>query len=224
MDWIALGLSLKLGLAVVLLLIPFAIMVGYWLACRSFYGKPAVEALLAVPLILPPTVVGYYLLTGLGGQSAIGKWMIEQFGQPLVFHFSGLLIASIIVNIPFAVQPIQRSFEAISQDIRDAAACCGMGFWQRLWRIDLPLAWPGIITAVVLTFAHTMGEFGVVLMVGGNLPGETRTIAISIYDRIQSFDYESAGTMSLWLMVFSVAALALVNSLARKPARFYEQE
>jgi molybdate transport system permease protein len=136
-----------------------------------------------------------------------------------VFHFSGLLLASFIVNIPFAVQPMQRAFEAIPQDIRDSAACCGMSYWRTLWQVELPLAWPGMVTAMVLSFAHTLGEFGVVLMVGGSLPGETKTIAISIYDRVQALDFAAAGQMSLVLLVFSVTVLALGNALSRRVGR-----
>lgn len=216
MDWIAFWLSIKLGFFTVLILLPLSMFLARWLSVSHFRGKSVLEAMLAVPLVLPPTVVGYYLLVGLSNDSLIGRWLVELTGQGLVFHFSGLLIASIIVNIPFAVQPMQRAFEAIPQDIRDSAACCGMSYWRQLIMVEMPLAWPGMLTALVLTFAHTLGEFGVVLMVGGSIPGETRTIAISIYDRVQSFDYESAGQMSLILLVFSVVVLAIANSMSKR--------
>ncbi len=219
MDWTALWLSLQLSSLTVMLLLPVALFVGRWLAYRSFIGKPLVEALLAVPLVLPPTVIGYYLLVGLGGQSSLGQFFERITGHPLVFHFSGLVVASIIVNIPFAVQPIQRAFESIPHEMRDSAACCGMSFWRTLWQIELPLAWPGVLTALVLTFAHTLGEFGVVLMVGGNIPGETKTVAIAIYDQVQGFDFTSAGQMSLLLLLFSVTVLALVSGLGRRVGR-----
>lgn len=219
MDWVALGLSLKLGAMTIVVLIPLALLAARWLAYRQCMGKPVIEALLAVPLVLPPTVVGYYLLVGLGSQSWLGQWLAQWTGHLLVFHFSGLLIASIIVNIPFAVQPIQRGFESIPQEVRDAAACCGMSSLRTLLTVELPLAWPGIVTAMVLTFAHTLGEFGVVLMVGGSLPGETKTIAISIYDRVQALDFEAAGHMSLMLLVFSIIVLALANNLSRRFGR-----
>lgn len=180
-----------------------------------------IEALLAVPLVLPPTVIGYYLLIGLGSQSLLGKLLERVQGQALVFHFSGLLVASILVNIPFAIQPIQRAFESIPREVRDAAKCCGMSFWRSLWLVEFPLAWPGVLTAMVLTFAHTLGEFGVVLMVGGNIPGETKTIAIAIYDRVQSFDLNAAGTMSFVLLVFSVTVIALATALGRRFGRRY---
>jgi molybdate transport system permease protein len=219
MDWSALWLSLQLGGLTVLLLLPTALFVGRYLAYRRFRGKSLLEALLSVPLVLPPTVVGYYLLVGLGGQSHIGQWVERISGHALVFHFSGLVIASIIVNIPFAVQPIQRAFETIPHEVRDAAACCGMSFWRSLWKVELPLAWPGVLTALVLTFAHTLGEFGVVLMVGGSIPGETKTVAIAIYDRVQAFDFPAAGEMSLLLLLFSVTVLALANGLGRRFGR-----
>jgi molybdate transport system permease protein len=216
MDWTAFWLSIKLGVLTVIILLPLALFAARWLSLRHFYGKSLVEAAVAVPLVLPPTVVGYYLLVGLSNESLIGRWLVELTGQGLVFHFSGLVIASIIVNIPFAVQPIQRAFETIPQEIRDSAACCGMSFWRQLVTVELPLAWPGMLTALVLTFAHTLGEFGVVLMVGGNIPGETRTIAISIYDRVQAFDLEAAGQMSLILLVIAILVLGIANALSRR--------
>lgn len=221
MDWSALSLSVQLGGLTVLVLLPMALFIGRWLAYQQFRGKSLIEALLAVPLVLPPTVVGYYLLVGLGGQSIIGRLFEKIHGQGLVFHFSGLLIASILVNIPFAIQPIQRAFESIPREVRDAAACCGMSFWRRLWLVEFPLAWPGVLTAMVLTFAHTLGEFGVVLMVGGNIPGETKTIAIAIYDRVQSFDLDAASTMSFVLLIFSITVIALASALGRRFGRRY---
>lgn len=216
MDWVAFWLSIKLGVFTVLILLPLSMFAARWLSISQFHGKSVLEAMLAVPLVLPPTVVGYYLLVGMSNDSFIGRWLVELTGQGVVFHFSGLLIASIIVNIPFAVQPMQRAFEAIPQDIRDSAACCGMSYWRQLLTVEIPLAWPGMLTALVLTFAHTLGEFGVVLMVGGSLPGETKTIAISIYDSVQSFDLEAAGKMSLILLIFSVLVLAIANSLSKR--------
>lgn len=216
MDWTALRLTLELGVATVFVLLPLGILIGRWLAFNNFPGKSIAEALVALPLVLPPTVLGYYLLVGMGGNSFIGQAWTNLSGRTLVFGFEGLLIASIIVNIPFAIQPMQRSFEAIPQEVREAAACSGLSPFRVLIAIDLPLAWPGIVTGLVLAFAHTLGEFGVVLMVGGSIPGETRTIAISIYDRVQAFDNNAAGTMSLFLLAFSVAALGLTFLLSKR--------
>ncbi len=175
MDWTALGVSLWLGVGTILILLPFGLWLGRLLATSEFRGKLLLEALLTVPLVLPPTVLGFYLLVTFGARSPLGQAFQAIAGETLPFSFEGLLLASAIANIPFIVQPIQRGFEAIPADVRDAASCCGLTPWQRFLRIEVPLAWPSILTAAILTFAHTLGEFGVVLMVGGNLPGETRT-------------------------------------------------
>jgi molybdate transport system permease protein len=207
-DWTALNLSLQLAGATMAILLPVGIALGRFLAWRVFPGKSLLEALLALPLVLPPTVLGFYLLMSMGGATPPGQLYHALTGRQLVFSFEGLLIASIIFNLPFAIQPMQRAFEAIPREVRDAAACCGLTTWRTLRRIELPLVWPGILSAMVLTFAHTLGEFGVVLMVGGSIPGETKTIAISIYDRVQAFDTYSAGVMSATLLVISLAAIA----------------
>jgi molybdate transport system permease protein len=219
MDWTALWLSLRLSVITVLLLLPVGIFFGRLLAYREFVGKSFVEAIVALPLVLPPTVLGYYLLVAFGTASPLGQIWQKLFGQPLVFTFGGLLFASIIFNLPFAIQPMQRGFESISPDIREAGACCGMSPWRVLRKIELPLAWPGILTAMVLSFAHTLGEFGIVLMVGGSIPGETRTIAISIYDRVQAFDNTAAAKMSALLLVLSLVVIALVFALSRRASR-----
>jgi len=219
MDWTALWLSLQLSIITVLLLLPVGIYFGRLLAYREFAGKGFVEAIVALPLVLPPTVLGYYLLVAFGTASPLGQIWQNLFGQPLVFTFEGLLFASIIFNIPFAIQPMQRGFEAISSDIREAGACCGMSPWKVLMSVELPLAWPGILTAMVLSFAHTLGEFGIVLMVGGSIPGETRTIAISIYDRVQAFDNSGAAQMSALLLILSLLVIALVFTFSRRAGR-----
>ena len=190
-------------------------MLGRALAWRNFKGKAWAEALLALPLVLPPTVLGYYLLVSFGAGSWLGQWYQTAVGRPLVFTFEGLVFASVLFNLPFAIQPMQRAFEAISSDVREAAACCGLTTRQIMWRIEIPLAWPGILSGLVLTFAHTLGEFGVVLMVGGNIPGETKTIAVSIYDRVQALDTQAAGLMSAVMLVLSLVAMAVVYGTAR---------
>jgi len=208
MDWTALVLSLKLAAATLVVLLPIGLALARWLAWGRFAGKAWIEAAVVLPLVLPPTVLGYYLLVGLGGGSPIGRWLHETLGVQLTFSFSGLLLASIVFNLPFMVQPVQRAFEAIPRELTEAAAVSGLGFWQTLARVELPLAWPGILSAMVLTFVHTMGEFGVVLMVGGSIPGQTQTIAIAIYDRVQAFDFASADRMALLLLVLSLTAVA----------------
>jgi molybdate transport system permease protein len=219
MDWTALRVSLSLGLATVAVLLPFGLWTGHRLATRNFRGKALVEALVAVPLILPPTVLGFYLLLTFSARAPLGAAFERLMGQALAFSFPGLVLASVIANIPFVVQPIQRAFESVPADVREAASCCGLTPWQRFLRIELPLAWPGVLTAVILAFAHTLGEFGVVLMVGGNLPGETRTLSIAIYDRMQAFDDRSAGLMAATLLAIAMSALAVTTRLGRRVGR-----
>lgn len=208
MDWQALFLSLQLASMTLLVLLPIGLLLGRWLAYQQFKGKALIEAAVVLPLVLPPTVLGYYLLVSLGGSSPLGQWMQQNFGLQLTFNFLGLVIASVVFNLPFMVQPIQRAFEAIPAPLSEAAAVSGLNAWQTFLRVELPLAWPGILSAAVLTFVHTLGEFGVVLMMGGSIPGETKTIAIAIYDRAQAFDLKSADQMALLLLVFSLAAVA----------------
>lgn len=219
MDWAALWLSLRLSVLTVVFLLPIGIMVGRLLAFRTFKGRGLAQAIVALPLVLPPSVLGYYLLVAFGAASPIGQFWHAAFDQQLVFTFEGLLLASIIVNLPFAIQPMQRGFETIAPELRAAAACCGMSPWLAFLKIELPLAWPGIVTAMVLSFAHTMGEFGVVLMVGGSIPGETRTIAIAIYDRVQAFDGAAAAQMSALLLSLSLVVIALTFSFSRRAGR-----
>jgi molybdate transport system permease protein len=219
MDWEALFLSLRLAGWTVAILLPLSVLLGRFLAFRQFRGKGLAEALVMLPLVLPPTVFGFYLLLAFGRNSPIGALWQDMFGHQLVFTFEGLLIASVIFNLPFAIQPAQRGFEAISQDLRDAARCCGMSPIRSLWKVELPLAWPGVMTAMVLTFAHTLGEFGIVLMVGGSIPGETRTLAISIYDRVQGFDDRSAAIMSAVLVAISLITIAITLTLSARIGR-----
>lgn len=219
MDWTALWVSLQLAGWTVLILFPVSVFFGRFLAYAQFRGKGAVEALVALPLVLPPTVLGFYLLVTFGAQSQMGAAWTAVFGRPLVFSFAGLVAASVLFNLPFALQPAQRGFEAIPKDIREAAACCGMRPMTALVRVELPLAWPGIVTAMVLCFAHTLGEFGIVLMVGGSIPGQTKTIAISIYDRVQAFDTAGAGVMAAVLLAISLSTISLTFWLAARYGR-----
>ena len=208
MDWQALELSLQLALATIVLLLPAGVWLARWLAFTSFLGKAWLEALVVLPLVLPPTVLGYYLLVTLGGTSPLGRWLGETLGVQLTFNFAGLVVASVVFNVPFVVQPVQRAFEAIPPQLGEAAAVSGLGAWQRFRLVELPLAWPGIVSALVLTGVHTLGEFGVVLMVGGSIPGETKTVAIAIYDRVQAFDLAAADRMALLLLALSLGAVA----------------
>ncbi|RAK51248.1 molybdate ABC transporter permease subunit [Phenylobacterium deserti] len=208
MDWDAFAVSLKLAAWTAAVLLPAGLLLARTLAFRRVPARGLVEALVAAPLVLPPTVLGFYLLTLMGGASPLGAVWTRLFGHPLAFSFEGLLAASVIFNLPFAVQPMQRAFEALPTDVRPAAWVSGLSPWRTFWAVELPLAWPGVLSAFALTFAHTMGEFGVVLMVGGSIPGETRTLALSVYDRTQAFDTQAAGVMSAVLLGVSVVAIA----------------
>lgn len=204
-------LSLKLAFWTTLLLLPIGFGAGRALALYRFRGKAWVEALLLLPLLLPPTVLGFYLLLAFSPGHGFGSMLTSIFGVPLVFSFAGLVVASLIVNIPFAVQPVQQAFHAIPDDIREAAWVSGLSPWQTLLKIELPLVWPGMLCAAMLTFAHTMGEFGVVLMIGGNISGETRTASIAIYDSVQALDTAAATGLTLALIAMSLLALWVVR-------------
>ena len=211
MDIDAILLSLKLAFWTMALILPFGVWAAHHLV-KLNKSRPWFEAALALPLVLPPTVLGYYFLVGFGGKSFLGI--------PLVFSFSGILLASLIVNLPFAILPIQRAFEAINPEIREAAQVSGLSNWQLFRLIELPLAWRGIISAGVMTFAHTLGEFGVVLMVGGAIPGETKTVSIAIYDKVQSFDTAGAGLLALLLLTTSLVAIGISYGVfGRSPSR-----
>jgi molybdate transport system permease protein len=218
-DWSALTLSLELAAATAAILLPLGILLARLLAFRRFRAKGLVEALIALPLVLPPTVLGYYLLVGMGAASPLGRLWTAATGGTLAFSFAGLLIASIIFNLPFAVQPLQRAFDGVPAHLREAAWLGGLSRWATFVKVELPLAWPGLLTALVLTFAHTLGEFGVVLMVGGNIPDETRTIAIAIYDRVQALDDAAAGAMSLFLLAFSFVTIGIVYLVGGRMVR-----
>jgi molybdate transport system permease protein len=216
MDWEAARVSLLLAVSTALLLLPLGVAVARWLAFSTWRGKPLAEALLMLPLLLPPTVIGFYFLTVLGQESPLGAWLAREVDLRLVFSFEGLLFASVLINLPFMAQPIQRAFAAIPNSLREAAWVSGLSNWRTFVRIELPLAWPGLLAGVALTAAHTLGEFGVVLMVGGSIPGQTRTLSIAIYDRVQSFDTAAAHVMALALVASSLVAVALVFAADRR--------
>jgi molybdate transport system permease protein len=215
MDWQAARVSLLLAVCTAALLLPVGVWLARWLATTAWRGRPVIEALLMLPLLLPPTVIGFYLLITLGQGSALGGWLARTLDLRFVFSFEGLLLASVLVNLPFMVQPLQRAFAAIPLSLREAAWVCGLSPWRAFWKIELPLAWPGLLAGVALTMAHTLGEFGVVLMVGGSIAGETKTLSIAIYDRVQAFDMASAHVMALALVGASVLALAFVFAFDR---------
>jgi molybdate transport system permease protein len=214
MDWSALHVSLTLAVLTTLVLLPVGLALARWLAVTAWAGRPVVEALLLLPLLLPPTVIGFYFLVAFGQGSPLGAWLAAS-GVRLVFTLEGLLLVSVLVNLPFMVQPIQRAFAAVPHSLREAAWVSGLSSWQTFWRIELPLAWPGLLAGMALTVAHTLGEFGVVLMVGGNIEGETRTLSVSLYDKVQGMDLQSAHVMALALVGVSLLALSLVLAFDR---------
>lgn len=216
MDWQAARVSLLLAVLTAVLLLPPGVALARWLAFSSWRGKPLAEACLMLPLLLPPTVMGFYLLMAFGQGSPVGAWLARRLDLRLVFSFQGLLLASVLINLPFMTQPVQRAFAAIPISLREAAWVSGLSNWRTFWRIELPLAWPGLLAGVALTGAHTLGEFGVVLMVGGSIPGQTRTLSIAIYDRVQAFDMAAAHVMALALVATSVVAVALVFAADRR--------
>jgi len=211
----ALLLSLRLAGCVSVILFCIGVPLAYWLAFSRWRGKFFLEAVVALPLVLPPTVLGFYLLIAMGPRGSLGKLWQTLFGHALAFTFAGLIVASILYSLPFAVQPLIASFESIDRKLLDASAVLGAGKLRTFLRVILPLSLPGVITALVLSFAHTLGEFGVVLMVGGNLPGVTRTVSIDIYDRVQSLEYADANRMALLLLFISFAVLSVVYGMNR---------
>jgi len=219
MDWSAIGLSLRLATATTLILLIVGLPLGGWLALSNRRGRWAVDALVALPLVLPPTVLGFCVLVALGPRSPIGRAYEALTGSAIVFSFEGLLAASVLYSLPFAVQPFAAAFAAVDRNLIETAWCLGASRVRTFMRIVVPLARPGIIAGAVLSFAHTVGEFGVVLMVGGNIPGSTRTVSISIYDDVQAFDYGRAGRTAAILFAFSFVVLATTYRLQRRSGR-----
>ena len=212
----ALWLSVRLAGCVAAILLVVGMPLAYWLAQTKWRGKFLVESVVALPLVLPPTVLGFYLLVAMGANGPLGKLWTAWFGHTLAFTFLGLVVASVLYSLPFAVQPLAVAFESVDARLLDAAAVLGAGRWRTFREIILPLSIRGVVTAAVLSFAHTLGEFGVVLMVGGNIPGITRTISIDIYDHVQSLDYAAANRMAVALLLISFAVLASIYAVNRR--------
>ena len=212
----ALWLSVRLAGCVAAILLVVGMPLAYWLAQTKWRGKFLVESVVALPLVLPPTVLGFYLLVAMGANGPLGKLWTAWFGHTLAFTFLGLVVASVLYSLPFAVQPLAVAFESVDGRLLDAAAVLGAGRWRTFREIILPLSIRGVVTAAVLSFAHTLGEFGVVLMVGGNIPGITRTISIDIYDHVQSLDYGAANRMAVALLLISFAVLASIYAVNRR--------
>jgi molybdate transport system permease protein len=217
MDWTAIALSIKLAALVAAVLLLIALPIAHWLTFSRRRWKFLIEAVVALPLVLPPTVLGFYVLLAIGSRSPFGRAWATWTGHGLAFTFEALVLASILYSLPFAVQPISAAFAQVDTSLLEASATLGASRWRTFFRITLPLSLEGVLAGAVLSFAHTLGEFGVVLMVGGNLPGVTRTISISIYDQVQGFHYDAANQTALLLLAFSFLVLAVVYALVRKP-------
>ena len=202
MDWTAVGLTLKLASCTTVILFVVGVPLAYWLSVTRWRGRFLVESIVALPLVLPPTVLGFYILMTLGPNSLPGQAFESIFGRTLPFSFAGILLGSVLYNLPFSVRPFMAAFSRTDRKLVEASWCLGRSPWETFWRITFPLSRPGIVTGMVLTFAHSVGEFGVVLMVGGNIPGVTRTLSIAIYDDVQALDYASAGQAAMLLVGF----------------------
>jgi molybdate transport system permease protein len=220
-DWSAIALSLRLATATTMILLVLGLPLAGWLALSRRPGRWVIDALVALPLVLPPTVLGFYVLVALGPRSPVGRAYEALIGRPIVFSFEGLLVASVLYSLPFAVQPFAAAFAAVDRNLIETAWCLGASRLRTFTRVIVPLARPGIVAGTVLTFAHTVGEFGVVLMVGGNLPGSTRTVSISIYDDVQAFNYARAGRTAALLLVFSFVVLTVTYRLQRRSGRVW---
>jgi molybdate transport system permease protein len=216
MDWQAIWLSVRLAAATTAILLALGLPIAYWLAYSPRRWKFLVEALVSLPLVLPPTVLGFYVLLAMGPRSPLGAIYARLTGGMLPFSFQGLLLASVLYSIPFTVQPVVAAFTAVDRRLLEASWCLGISRPATFRRVIVPLALPGIATGSILSFAHTLGEFGVVLMVGGNIAGVTRTVSISIYDQVQALNYGAAWVTSLFLLGISFAVLALTYALQRR--------
>lgn len=214
----ALTLTLKLAIAVSLILLAFGIPLAYWLAISRHRWKFLVEAVISLPIVLPPTVLGFYVLVAIGPASPVDRWYHSITGHGLAFTFEGLVVGSVLYSLPFAVQPMATAFESLDRSLLSASAVLGASPWRTFWRIVLPLGWPGVLTGVVLSFAHTLGEFGVVLMIGGNIPGATRTVSILIFDQVEALDYAAANRTALVLFALCFTLLAAIYGLRGRAA------
>jgi molybdate transport system permease protein len=215
-NWQAFRLTIELAVIVSAILFVMGLPLAYWIAFSRKRWKFLVEALVALPIVLPPTVLGFYLLVALGSRSPLGRWWQSVTGHTLAFTFTGLVIGSILYSLPFAVQPFASSFSSVDRKLLAASATLGASPLRTFIRVVLPLSVPGLVTGVVLAFAHTMGEFGVVLMIGGNIPGITRTVSIDIYDQVQASNYATANAAALLLLIFCFAVLASVYAMNRR--------
>jgi len=216
MNWSAIVLTLRLALVVCAILLAIGMPIAYWLTFTRWRWKFLAESVVALPLVLPPTVLGFYVLVAMGPQSPVGRLYQSWMGHGLPFTFEGLVAGSVLYSLPFTVQPMAAAFALVDPTLINASAILGASRVRTFFRIILPLSIGGIITGIVLSFAHTLGEFGVVLMVGGNIPGISQTISIAIYDNVQALDYTTANHMALLLLLFSFGVLSILYALNRR--------
>src|SRR5437763_668659 len=216
MDVEAIWLSIELAACTTLVLFFIGLPLAYWLAFTRWRFRFLLEAIVVLPMILPPTVLGFYILIAVGPPSPLGRTYEAMVGRSLAFSFEGLWLASVLYSLPFAVRPFTAAFAGVDRRLVEASWCLGVSRLRTFLRVAFPLSWAGILTGVILSFAHTLGEFGVVLMVGGNIPGVTRTISISIYDEVQAVNYSQAAMTSLVLLAFSFLALSVTHLVNRK--------
>ena len=218
-DWQPLLLTFELAAVATLILALIGIPFAWWLAYTRFRFRPVVEALVSMPLVLPPSVLGFYLLLAMGPRGPLGELAQALVGARLPFSVAGLVLASVFYSLPFVVQPLQQAFEALDERTLEAAASLRAGPWDRFWSVALPQARAGVLTAAVLGFAHTVGEFGVVLMIGGNIPGQTRTLSVAIYDHVEAGEYGQAHLLSLGMLAFAMGVLLALYRLGGARAR-----
>jgi molybdate transport system permease protein len=210
MDLDAFWLTLRLATSTTVVLMAISLPLAWWIASGRGMARATVQAVVALPLVLPPTVIGFYLLIMLGPLTPVGRIFVRLLGHPLAFSFGGLLVGSIIYSLPFAVQPLVAGFQAVDRGYLEASAGLGVRPAKTFWQVVLPMTKGSLVTAAVLAFTHTVGEFGVVLMLGGNIPGATRTLSISLYDQVQDFNYAAANKTALWLLGFAIVALLAI--------------
>jgi len=215
MNWAAIWVTFKLASLTSVALLVIGLPIAYWLAYSRWRWKFLVESVVALPLVLPPTVLGFYILVAIGPHSPIGRFYTDVVGQPLPFSFQGLLLASILYSLPFAVQPFASAFDQVDRKLIEASWTLGLSKLKTFCKLIVPLSTAGLITGAVLSFAHTLGEFGVVLMVGGNIEGVTRTVSIDIYDEVQALNYSGAAKTATFLLVVSYLVLLLVYAINR---------
>lgn len=216
MDWTAFWLTLQVAGWTTSILIVVGIPLAWWLSMSRWRGKALVEAIITLPLVLPPTVLGFYLLLILSPSGFLGQSVQAVAGQSLPFSFTGIILGSVLANLPFAVRPFLAAFAGVEKRLVEAAWCLGVSRLATFFRVSLPLAWPGILAGIVLTFCHSIGEFGVVLMLGGNIPGLTRTLSISIYDDVQALNYQQAGATSMVLLGMSFGTLLALHAWGKR--------